>query len=354
MLPSQGSEVRVPPLDPHEAMRYVDRAPDGVVMVDATGVIRYANQAARDMLGPEDGSLAGRELGFPLGDGDRPLEIELRGRDGAVRAAEMRVTPVGTEEGTGWVVAMRDVTGHVEAARALLEAVQQRDDALAVTSHELRSPLTVLGQASQALADTWEELPAIRRLELLRKINRQIFRISDTVNRVLDAARMEAGLFRPEPQRVVLLDLVLDCLPSLGEVPTGLRVHVHETSTIAVDPEHACTMLTNLLNNALAHAPGPVVIEGSTEGAWTTLVVADSGPGVPHADRERIFDRFARLDLSASEGTGLGLWIVRAVAEAYGGRAWCEPNDTAGARFLVRLPSGASLPWPDVEPSVDS
>jgi signal transduction histidine kinase len=342
MLPLHESEVHVPPpLEPDEAMRYVDRAPDGVVMVDETGVIRYANQAARDMLGTDDVPLVGTEFGFPLGDGDRPMDIELRARDGAVRAAEMRLTHVGTATGMGWVVAIRDVTGRVESARSLLEAVQQRDDALAVTSHELRNPLTVLAQASQALADTWDELPAIRRLELLRRINRQIFLISDTVTRVLDAARMDAGLFRPEPVRVALLDLVIDGVPSLGEPPEQLQIHVDESATIAMDAEHAWTVLSNLLTNAAAHAPGgPVIVEGSTEGAWTTLTVTDCGPGIPHADRERVFDRYARLDLSASEGTGLGLWIVRTVTEAYGGRVWCEPNDPMGAKFVVRLPAG--------------
>lgn len=330
-----------PPLEPDEAMRYVDRAPDGVVMVDGAGVIRYANQAARDMLGTDDVPLVGTEFGFPLGDGDRPMDIEVRGRDGAVRAAEMRLTQVGTASGSGWVVAIRDVTGRVEAARSLLEAIQQRDDALAITSHELRNPLTVLGQASQALADTWEELPAIRRLELLRRINRQIFLISDTVNRVLDAARLDAGLFRPEPTRVVLLDLVLDGVPSLGEAPEQLQIHVDDDATVGMDAEHAWTVLSNLLTNAAAHAPGgPVIVEGSTDGDWTTLIVTDCGPGIPHADRERIFDRYAGLDLSASEGTGLGLWIVRAVVEAYGGRVWCEPHEPTGTRFVVRLPSG--------------
>jgi signal transduction histidine kinase len=322
-------------------MRYVDRAPDGVVMVDGAGMIRYANQAARELLGHDDVPLVGTEFGFPLGDGDRPLDIEVRGRDGDVRAAEMRLTHVGTASGSGWVVAIRDVTGRVEAARSLLEAIRQRDDALAVTSHELRNPLTVLAQASQALADTWEELPTIRRLELLRRINRQIFLISDTVTRVLDAARMDAGLFRPDPVRVALLDLVLDGVPLLGEAPDQLQIHVDESASLAMDAEHAWTVVSNLLTNAAEHAPGgPVTVEGSTEGDWTTLVVADCGPGVPHADRERIFERYARLDLSASEGTGLGLWIVRSVVEAYGGRVWCEPHEPTGARFVVRLPSG--------------
>jgi signal transduction histidine kinase len=341
MLPIQGSESRVAPLDPAEAMRFVDRAPDGVVMVDETGVIRYANQVARDMLGSDTSPLVGHEFGFPLGDADRALEIELRGRDGTVRAAEMRLTQVGTATGAGWVVAVRDVTGRVESARRALEAIQQRDDALAVTSHELRNPLTALMQASQALADTWDELPAIRRLELLRRVNRQIFLINDTVSRVLDAARMDAGLFRPEPQKVLLLDLVLDGLPGLTERPERLKIHVDERACIEMNPEHGWTLVSNLLVNAATHAPhGEVVVEASTSGRWTTLVVSDEGPGVPAADRQRVFDRYTRLDLSSSEGTGLGLWIVKSVAEAYGGEVWCESQEPVGARFVCRLPSG--------------
>ena len=109
-----------------------------------------------------------------------------------------------------------------------------------------------------------------------------------------------------------------------------------------MDPEHAWTVVSNLLVNAATHAPrGPVVVTGQhRRGRGPPWSSPTTGPGVPQADRERVFDRYARLDLSSSEGTGLGLWIVKSVVEAYGGQVWCEPNEPSGARFVCRLPSG--------------
>jgi signal transduction histidine kinase len=112
-------------------------------------------------------------------------------------------------------------------------------------------------------------------------------------------------------------------------------------------------LIVNLVDNAVRYAKSAVVVSATGDGSWAELAVTDDGPGVPTADRERAFDRFARLDDARSRegddagGAGLGLAIVRATAQAYGGMAVLEPatpaDDVAGSvtglRAVVRLPA---------------
>ena len=106
-------------------------------------------------------------------------------------------------------------------------------------------------------------------------------------------------------------------------------------------------LMVNLVDNAVRYAKSSVVVSARRDGAWAELSVTDDGPGIPEADRERVFGRFARLDDARSRdgaeagGAGLGLAIVRATAQAYGGTAYLEAAvPPPGLRAVVRLPAG--------------
>ena len=124
-------------------------------------------------------------------------------------------------------------------------------------------------------------------------------------------------------------------------------------SSVAGDWARLDRLMVNLVDNAVRYAKSSVVVSVSRDGPWAELAVTDDGPGIPAADRERAFDRFARLDDARSRdgddagGAGLGLAIVRATAQAYGGMAVLEPATPAddvsgsvtGLRAVVRLPA---------------
>jgi len=121
---------------------------------------------------------------------------------------------------------------------------------------------------------------------------------------------------------------------------------------VAADPDALRRLLVNLLDNAVRHADSQVCVSVRSEAGWAVLTVTDDGPGIPAADRERVFGRFTRLDnardRTGEEGAGLGLAIVRSTAEAHGGSASLgdavSPGDAAsdghgpGLRAVVRLP----------------
>ena len=120
----------------------------------------------------------------------------------------------------------------------------------------------------------------------------------------------------------------------LGDVPAIV---------VDADPDRLTQALRNLLRNAIVHTEpeGLIRLSAAEHGDRVALVVDDDGPGVPEVDRRRIFDRFARLDASRGRdhgGAGLGLAIVRAIAEAHGGDAEVTRSPEGGARFVIRLP----------------
>ena len=154
----------------------------------------------------------------------------------------------------------------------------------------------------------------------------------------------------PRPAAVAVADA-----PPLSDAADG----TDETVVVIGDRERLERLLVNLVDNAVRYAKSSVTVAARRDGEWAELTVTDDGPGVPAPDRERVFDRFARLDDARSRdgdeaaGAGLGLAIVRATAQAYGGTAHLEPappadpsssgisGSHAGLRAVVRLPAAA-------------
>ncbi len=327
-------------LDAHDVLRFVEGAPDGIVVVDGSGSIRYANTAAHELLGRNGSELVGQPLGLPLSDED-PQDVEVRTPAGDVKVIDVRFTPVHTEGENGWSVTLRDVTKRAEANRRLLDMIQQREDAIAVTSHELRNPLTVMGGVVEAFLERSEHLTTEERIKSWRRLQRQTARMTFVVEQFLDAARLDSGLFRPNPVPTVVLDTVLERLPELGEVATLVDLRIPAHVTVVADPEHLWTILSNFVINSSKYAGTEIVLAAAVLDGQTTIRVADTGKGVSGEHVPGLFERYNRAGSSGDEpiGTGLGLWIARSVAESYGGTTWFEPGQPCGSVFLVRLPA---------------
>lgn len=226
----------------------------------------------------------------------------------------------------------------------------QKSNFVASVSHELRAPLASV----RLLADNLEQervTEAERRQATLRLIGRECRRLGTLVDNVLDLSRIERGRRRIEREPADVLALVREAVGWAGVGAEDRRVEVRfepgsipEGWVATVDGAALQQVLTNLLDNAVKHAPrGTVVSVGlEVEPAAFRLTVTDAGPGVPEAERKRVFEAFHRLGNEMRReqpGVGIGLAIVKHLVEAHGGRVWVEAVEPTGARFVVRLPT---------------
>lgn len=224
----------------------------------------------------------------------------------------------------------------------LEDAFARQGAFLADVSHELRTPLTILRGQLEVLA--MEEDPSADEVRHVEDVARaEIDRMSRLVEDLMLLAHAEdAGFLRvdqidlPEFLEAIVVALrpVADRRLELGRVPPLV---------LEADPDRLTQAVRNLLRNAIVHTErgGLVRLAAQEHGDRVRLTVDDDGPGVPAAERDRIFDRFARLDAARGRdlgGAGLGLSIVRAIARAHGGETSVETSPEGGARFVLDLP----------------
>ncbi len=168
-------------------------------------------------------------------------------------------------------------------------------------------------------------------------------RLSQLLANLLDLTRLESGAIRVQKEWHPLDEVVGGALrrAEAGHGPLRAELDLPEALTlVSVDGPLLEQLLINLLVNARRHAPeGPVRLRAWTSAEALELEVADRGPGIPEAFRERIFDKFFRLPGRPQDGgVGLGLAICEAIARAHGGRIWAEAREGGGAAFRVTLP----------------
>jgi two-component system, OmpR family, heavy metal sensor histidine kinase CusS len=216
-------------------------------------------------------------------------------------------------------------------------------------SHELRSPLTFMRselEGTRARPRTPEEYERV-----LDEMETEVEHMSRLVDRLLILARADAGALRPARVPVDAADFLQEAgarwSATAERSGTHIEVESPELGTIAADPDLLRRILDNLLENAIRHAPPDSVVRvtGAREAGSLRVDVSDQGPGIPAAFRERIFDRFARLDGARARdagGAGLGLALSRAIAKSHGGSLELVSRDGGGATFRLLLPLPAS------------
>ena len=222
----------------------------------------------------------------------------------------------------------------------LEEAVRQQQRFVADASHELRSPLTrIRTEVEVALADNGHDDSAA----ILDSVLEETGELHRLVADLFHLARSDAGMTSSRREVVDLDDLVFREARRLRA--DGYQVDIDRLSAAQVsgDAYQLTRVVRNLLDNAARHANQLVTIELGEAGGWARLVVSDDGPGVPPADRERIFERFTRLDDARTRdhgGAGLGLAIARDIVDAHGGQlVLTDDGRSTGACFVAIIPS---------------
>lgn len=233
---------------------------------------------------------------------------------------------------------------------ALLDEMDRRrvehDAFVADLVHDLKSPVASLAAASEVLA---ERPPDERTARLARSVGASTERLRQIIARFLELSRARAGLPGVPRDVVDLGALARECVEDARNDPrfADVRLDCEADDDLAVRgvPGRLAAILHELIDNAASFTPagGAIVVRAVRAGDRARVEVVDSGPGIPADDAERVFDRYYTTRAQA-RGTGLGLPIVRAVAEAHGGAARACPRDDgeAGARFVVELPVEAA------------
>jgi signal transduction histidine kinase len=314
----------------------VDAMADGVAVIDAAGCIRQWNPAAEAMTGLLSAEVIGRPLPFPLpAEPGQPLDHKLS----SGRWIEVLVTPIdGTAER---VVDFRDIT----QPKNLEEA---KDLFLATTSHELRTPITVMKGFAETLLHRWDALDDAERRDAVEVIVQRTEALAALVERLLLSTRAGVVAFSSSPCPLDV-DAALQAAAAAFthfsdrhrielDVPSGLpRVYVDR---VAFD-----NVVGQLLENAIKYSPdgGVVRVTAAALEGEVRITVEDDGVGIPDEYAERVFDRFYQVDAGNRRrfgGVGLGLYIVRQLVEAQGGRVAVVPRGH-GACLDLRLPAAA-------------
>jgi signal transduction histidine kinase len=312
---------------------------DGIAVIDDQETIRFANEAAREMLGRGAGELAGTRLGFAVTPG-AASDVVITAPDGTERVLDVRAAalPFGGEQLL--VVALRDVTQRAQAERELSATLERQNFALAVAAHELHSPLAAISVLTNVLADPQAAASPAERADIADRVVRLTGRLQLLVDRLLMSARIDADDVRLDPEPVLITDVIAEQLTALAHHPVEIEVVSGPPVAAAVDRAALSMMLANYLDNALTHASPPIAVDVAEREGWAEIRVTDHGPGVPEPFVPDLFERFTRAPATehTAEGTGLGLWIVRSFAQANGGDAWYEAADEGGSTFFLRLP----------------
>jgi signal transduction histidine kinase len=259
-----------------------------------------------------------------VGDGRRDVRTEVRGSDEIARLA-----------------------ADVDAMVARLDAEEQaRRDLVAAVSHDLRTPITALRLLADAIDDELVD-PETRR-EYAARMGTHVRALGALIDDLFELTRIERGELGWSMEQVRLDLLVQETVEAMRPAADAGAVAVTagplgEAATARANAERLQRVLFNLIQNAIRHTPpdGSVTVRAEPVDGAVEIEVADTGPGIPAADRRRVFEPFFRGDPARTDaGAGLGLAISRAIVEAHGGRIWLV-DSTVGTRVRFRLPAAA-------------
>lgn len=327
----------------------VEESPEVKILVRG-GVVEIANPAAAHFFGLQLGDLLRAEpdglfTGIQLFDEDgeplhllsvarqaheKPVVARCVAHDQPDRWIELSVAFI-DPDGTDYVISARNIT---EERR--LEAL--REEVLSLVSHDLRSPLTVVRGYLDILDRPLDDEHRSTAVASARKAAQ---RMEGLLDDLLHATRAET-VFAPRVMRPVDLSMLVEGIASSLQMGATQRITtaLDQAVTVLGDPVRLEQAIANLVGNAIKHGPpeGEVRVGVVAQGDRAIVSVEDDGPGIPEDQRETVFERGTRGSAQQSTpGMGLGLYIVRVVAEAHGGLAFVD-DSAAGTRFVLDLP----------------
>ncbi len=363
----------------------VDIAADAIVSVDDEQIITLFNQGAERIFGYTAAEVIGKPLDLLLppdvheihrehirqfartGESARRMgeRSEVRGRrkNGQIFPAEASISKFDLGNRRVFTAVLRDITERRAAeqerarlldaersARAAAEvALRTRDEVLAVVSHDLRNPLSVIDMCAASLSHKLPPDDAAR--SLVRTIESSTAWMNRLIEDLLDVARVEAGRLALERSPHDLVRVISEATvmlePLIAEKSLTLREELPDYLPRAnVDSRRIVQVLENLVSNAVKHtaAGGEIRIHAEASNGEIRVSVRDTGSGIPSENLPHLFDRFWQARGARRGGAGLGLAIAKGIVEAHGGRMWVESELGSGSVFGFSIPLDSDSP----------
>jgi len=269
------------------------------------------------------------------------IEGDLLALDGSTVSVGITYAPLFDMAGR-----LRNVIGNVRDITRFRAADDAKSTFISVISHELKTPVSLIkGYASTLRREDahWDRKTA---QDSLQVIEEEADRLAELIDNLLDATRLQSGRLK-----LSIDDVACDALAAemVGKYRTQSSQHTFAASfptnfpVVRADRKRLAQVLANLLNNAIKYSPsgGTITVSGVVVKEAVQISVSDEGIGIAPAEQEHIFDRFYRVDNALSretQGAGLGLYIVRSIVDAHGGRIWAESRDGGGTSVHFTLP----------------
>jgi len=335
------------------ALRSVE---DGLIMAAPDGLITFANRSAGAILGSTGRGLVGQNLAQRLaglvdagmiarmvedrGKIEREITINnVRPRQFMLRMAAVSAGNNGDGSTLGIVASLSDITRQHELQ-------QTKNDVISLVSHEMRTPLTAIQGMTELLAQY--DVDAQRSKEMHLAINDEVKRLTRMITGYLDITRLESGATEVRRSAVRVENLLERILLMLDPVASksGIRLVRRfgpDVPPLLADPDLLSRAVENLVSNAIKYSPSgtEVTLATSSDEEAVFIEVSDQGYGISEADLSRIFEKFyrvPRVEDAGVPGTGLGLALVREIAELHGGSVAVKSQLNAGSTFTLRIP----------------
>lgn len=341
----------------------VESASDHIIITDPSGTTIFANDAASKITGYSSVEMIGKKAGAKdLWGGQMSEdfynkfwktikeeknvfigEVNNRRKNGEMYTALLTVSPViGKNNEISYFVGVeRDITREKQIDQAKTEFVS-------LASHQLKTPLSVINWYTEMLLAGDAGKLLTEQIKYLGEIYKGNQRMVDLVNALLNVSRIELGTFAIDPEEVQVIDISKDAVKELK--PQIDRKHLLVTEKyddnnlkITADPNLVRIIFQNLISNAVKYTPekGHINISINKGETDIEIQVKDTGYGIPKEQQEHIFDKLFRADnirKKDTEGTGLGLYIVKSILDQSGGKVWFESEENEGTTFFVTIP----------------
>jgi PAS domain S-box-containing protein len=341
----------------------IDNSADGVMLLDASGRVETFNRALTHMTGLEPEMALGRQHSDVLAVRDRQGELiappglptrrttsaeerlyiegDVVRRSGPPVTVGITYTPLFDGEGR----LVRTIVNVVDITR-FRQAEEVKSTFVSAVSHELKTPVALIKGYAETLGRedaAWDRATVQKSLGVIAE---EADHLTHLIDSLLEASRIQAGGLRLEPTDINLVrltDKVVDAFRTQTELHQFEVDFPPDFPLVWGDENRLREVLNNLVSNAVKYSPkgGTVWVGGRVDRDGLTVYVADQGIGIPAEEQDRVFDRFYRVDSSLrreTQGTGLGLYLVKAIVEAHGGRVWMESVPGRGSIFMFSLP----------------